>query len=110
MYRRIRNSAAVERISDGAFIPPDEANADHQRFLAWQKEGNTPATAEPQPTLTQEQLDAQAAKAHAKVAALRSMKPAEAAAWVDVNVTNLAEAKDLLKTIAVVLSVLARRL
>ena len=45
----------------------------------------------------------------AKLRALASMSPAEARAWVATNVTNLAEAKDLLGTMAAVLTVLARR-
>lgn len=34
MYKRNRNSAAITRLSDGATIPPDPANADYANYLA----------------------------------------------------------------------------
>ena len=36
----------VERLSDGALIPFDEANTDYQAFLLWCKQGNTPLPAD----------------------------------------------------------------
>ena len=54
--------------------------------------------------------DEDAAKSYAKLTALRGMTPAQVGAWVDANVTNLAQAQDAIKTLAIAVSVLARRL
>ena len=54
--------------------------------------------------------DATAAKADNKLAALGNMSPAQVRAWVGANVTNLADAKDVLATLAVAVSVLARKI
>ena len=41
-------SQSVERLTDGACIPMDEANTDYQAYLKWVAEGNTPLPAEEQ--------------------------------------------------------------
>lgn len=55
-------SSGVLRLSDGALIPPDEANTEYQRYLRWldgyefqgfswvkTSDGNTPEPADPLP-------------------------------------------------------------
>ena len=54
--------------------------------------------------------DATAAKADAKLTALGNMTPAQVRNWVAANVANLADAKDVLATLAVAVSVLARKI
>ena len=62
------------------------------------------------PPPTQDQLDAEAAKQYAKLTALKGMTPAQIQTWVDSNVINLAGAQDAIKTLAIAVSILSRRL
>lgn len=55
------------------------------------------------------EADEGAAKADAAIRALAAMAPAEAKAWVQANVGDLRQAKDLLGTMAAVLCVTALR-
>ena len=45
MYQKVNSSLSglcIKRVSDSAFIPPDEANTDYQAYLAWLAAGNEP--------------------------------------------------------------------
>lgn len=72
--------------------------------------GNTIAAADAEPASSQEALDVAAAKAYAKLTALRAMTPAQVQAWVDANVIDLASARDAIKTLAIAVGILARRI
>lgn len=50
------------------------------------------------------------AKADAKLAALADMSPSQVRAWIAANVTNLSDAKDVLATLAIAVSILTRRI
>lgn len=104
MYKHPNFGSMVIRLSDGAFVPRDNPD-----LLAWVAKGNVIAPADVVP-VSQEQLDIEAAKIYAKLAALRTMTPQQVQVWVDANVNNLADAKDALKTLAIAVGVLARRL
>ena len=56
------------------------------------------------------EADVQEANGDAKLSALADMSPAQVRAWVAANVANLADARDVLATLAVAVSVLSRRL
>jgi hypothetical protein len=107
MYKLSRYSDFIIRIADSAWIPVDAHNEDYQAFLAWVALGNTPAAAD---AATQSEADITAAKAYAKLTALVAMTPAQVQAWVTANVTNLAQAQDAIMTLAIAVSILARRM
>jgi len=80
----------------------------------WIAAGNTPEPADPPSAAEladqQSLMDVASAKQYAKLIALKSMTPAQVDAWVTANINNLADAKDALKTLAIAVSILARRL
>ena len=50
MYKQIKNIITnnienVQRLSDGAYIPLDNANTEYQEYLEWVAEGNQPEKA-----------------------------------------------------------------
>lgn len=55
-------------------------------------------------------LDAAVVRADVKLQALRAMSPAALKAWVAANVTNLAQAKDAIATLAIAVGLLSRRI
>ena len=59
---------------------------------------------------TPDEADAKVARGNSKLAALAKLTPAQTQAWVSANVNTLADAKDVIATLAVAVSVLARRL
>lgn len=86
----------------------DSRSVDDREVQAWIIAGNTIIEPDPPPPPSQEDLDLAAAKGDAKLEAVKTMTPAQIRNWVDTNVTNLAQAKDLLATLAVAVSILWR--
>ena len=58
MTYQLTQGDSIHRLSDNAFIPPDDRNTDYQEYTAWLAAGNAPlpAPAPPpakEPTLTE---------------------------------------------------------
>jgi hypothetical protein len=100
----------VYRLVDMAFIPQDVDNGSWRDYQDWLVQGNTPIPDDPPAPLSKDELDAVAARQYAKLNAIKSMSPSEIISWIDTNISNLADAKEALKTMAVAVSVLARRI
>ena len=57
MYKLTTDGHMIQRLSDNAFIPFDQANTDAQQFAKWLKEGNVPEPAVEGEQVTQEWID-----------------------------------------------------
>ena len=51
---KVEKEYAIQRLSDGAFIPFDPANSDAAEFAKWLQDGNRPEPAEEGGTVTDE--------------------------------------------------------
>lgn len=109
MYKLLAGSK-VRRLSDGAQFPAEGPTADAQEYLGWLAAGNIPEPADPPSPPTQDQMDAAAALQYQKLLALRSMTPTQVQAWVAANVKDMAQAQDAITTLAIAVSILARRI
>ena len=90
-----------------AFATPDPKNV---TFVGNGFEVRTgPDYIAPKPD-TPDEADAKVARGNSKLAALAKLTPAQTQTWVNANVNTLADAKDVIATLAVAVSVLARRL
>ena len=46
MYKLVKDSTEILRVSDGIFIPADPGNKEYQKYQAWVAQGNTPLPAD----------------------------------------------------------------
>ena len=59
---------------------------------------------------TRSQLDIEAARNYLNLKTVLQMSPLQSALWVDANVNTLADAKDVLKTLIVAMSILGKNI
>lgn len=105
----------ILRLSDGAFVNPET----NEEYKKWILAGNVPAPRDAQEVADEvastakegkNATDSNSARQDAKLQAFAAMTPMQVRAWIAANVANLADAKDALATLAVAVSILARRL
>ena len=117
---RIAPVGVVDTANGDALILPNRAG--WREYEQWLAAGNVPDPApvivpviSPAEQAARAEIAAQHAiiatlKADAAVQALRTRTPAQVDAWVDSNVTTLAEARAVLKILARIVALLARQM
>ncbi|MFA5951485.1 MAG: hypothetical protein WC807_14495 [Hyphomicrobium sp.] len=104
----LNQTDTVVRNVDGALIPNDPSNRDRIEYVAWLANGGVPDPyVRPAEEIAQDQrraaFNSDASRADL-LTRLRSATPAQISAYVDTNVTNLADARALFKRILLVLA------
>ena len=99
----------VVRTRDGVFIPRDPDNIHWREYEAWLDDGHSPEPADPPPPEEgARRARRQALRAYSMIQRLETATPAEIDAWIDANVTTIAQARTVLKALCVAMSVLLR--
>jgi hypothetical protein len=127
--RRYRESTTMPGQVDEASIPEDSNNADWQEYQTWLTDpANTPRPARPSPAhvwngtawvvdndrqavvnfLAQLDTDFESVKGDSSIRTFLRMTPAQVDSYIDANVTNIAQARTVLKVLAKVVSVTTR--
>lgn len=75
MYK-IFNAETIQRLEDSVYIPRDDANADYQAFLVWERSGGKILPADPDPVYVPQEVSA--AQAYAALIAANLYDDAEA--------------------------------
>jgi len=106
----------IKRLRDGVVIPDDPANVDRAELQAWLAAGGEILPPDPPPPPTIQELEAAAVRADPNLIALRDSTPDDVRAYLDARLANLTTAQGQanlladLKTIAVAVGILARRM
>ena len=120
MYKLTKQNQSVIRKADGACIPFAEGNSDYAAYQEWlSQEGNTPDPAQTPEEIAaelaaetqhlQDITDAADVKAEAKVVALIGKTKAQVKKMAD-DIMTLDDAKDVIKTLLIIVRILAKRL
>ena len=103
-------SIGIFKIIDQRPVLPIGHNYDQHQFLFSNGKVYWIAVVTPPNPITQDQLDLDVVRKDSKLKTLSEMTPAQVKTWIANNVNTLADAKDLLSTLAIAVSILARRL
>ncbi len=113
----------MKTIPLSSMTPDDRVNCiatsiNGDQITLYYRGDTVPKTPEPTPQeiaavealKAKDEADAEAARQYAKLRNLIAMSPSQVTAWVAANVTNITQAQDAIATLAVAVSVLARRI
>ena len=109
-YKKILNSTSIIRVADGAFIPENPLLNEWRDYVTWENAGNVPDEPDPLPAPTPEQIEHDQLKNMVKVQELLNLVPANVNAWAAANITNVAQARDVITTIILTLLLIRSKL
>jgi len=98
LYKKTAGTTIIRTV-DNTWIPQNDLLTEWRDYVTWKKAGNVPDDPDPLPSPTPEQIEHDALKGMVKVQELLSLQLPNVPTWVTANITNVAQARDVIMTI-----------